>query len=63
MTQQVFNDVNQHYSWITAGNQRCYDEKQLDNAKVSMYNVFYVLFTKPTDTNIYKENKDKDDNT
>ena len=20
--QQVFNDVNQHYSWITAGNQR-----------------------------------------
>ena len=24
--QQVFNDVNQHYSWIVAGNQRVYDE-------------------------------------
>ena len=22
MIQQVFNDVNQHYSWIAAGNQR-----------------------------------------
>ena len=29
MIQQVFNDVNQHYSWITAGNQRGYDKKQL----------------------------------
>ena len=46
MIQQVFNDVNQHYSWITAGNQRGYDKKQLDSAKVSMDNVFYVLFTK-----------------
>ena len=45
MIQQVFNDVNQHYSWITAGNQRGYDKKQLDSAKVSMDNVFYVLFT------------------
>ena len=24
--QQVFNNVNQHYSWIVAGNQRGYDE-------------------------------------
>ena len=63
MIQQVFNDVNQHYSWITAGNQRGYDKKQLDSAKVSMDNVFYVLFKKPTDTNTSKENKDKDDKT
>ena len=27
MIQQVFNDVNQHYSWITAGNQRGYDKE------------------------------------
>ena len=27
MIQQVFNDVNQHYSWITTGNQRGYDKK------------------------------------
>ena len=25
--QQVFNDINQLYSWITAGNQRGYDKK------------------------------------
>ena len=38
-------------------------KKQLDSAKVSMDNVFYVLFTKPPDTNTSKENKDKDDKT
>ena len=38
--QQVFNDVNQHYSWIVAGNQKGYDDKQLDSAKVSMDKVF-----------------------
>ena len=27
MIQQVFNDVNQQYSWITAGKQRGYDKK------------------------------------
>ena len=32
--QQVFNNVNQHYSWIVAGNQRGYDNGQLNNAKV-----------------------------
>ena len=61
--QQVFNNVNQHYSWIVAGNQRGYDKKQLDSAKASMDNLFYVLFTKPPDTNTPKENKDKDDRT
>ena len=63
MIQQVFNDVNQHYSWITTGNQRGYDKKQLHSAKVSMHNVFYVLFTKPPDTNTSKGNKDKSDQT
>ena len=61
--QQVFNDANQHYSWIVAENQRGYDDKQLDSAKVSKDNLFYVLFTKPSDTNTSKENKDKDDKT
>ena len=63
MIQQVFNDVNQHYSWITARNQRGYDKKQLDSAEVSMDNVFYVLFTKPPDTSTSKGNKDKSDKT
>ena len=49
--QQLFNDVNQHYSWIVAGNQRGYDDKQLDSAKVSMDEVFYVVFAKPPDKN------------
>ena len=63
MIQQVFNNVNQHYSWITVRNQRGYDKKQLDSAKVSMDNVFYVLFTKPPNTNTSKGNKDKGDKT
>ena len=46
-----FNNVNQHYSWIVAGNQKGYDEHQLRNAKVSMDNMFYVDFTKPHDKN------------
>jgi hypothetical protein len=45
--QQVFNDVNNHYSWIVAGNQRGYSKGQLDNAKVSMDNVFQIIFAKP----------------
>ena len=62
--QQVFNNVNQHYSWIVAGNQRGYDENQLRNAKVSMDNMFYVVFKKPHDENTSKKiNKKKDDKT
>ena len=64
MIQQVFNDVNQHYSWIVAGNQRGCDENQLRNAEVSMDKMFYVVFTKPPDKNTPKENKkNKDDKT
>ena len=61
--QQVFNNVNQHYSWIVAENQRGYDDKQLDSAKLSMDKVFYVVFAKPPDKNASKENEAKDDNT
>ena len=61
--QQVFNSVNQHYSWIVAGNQRGYDENQLRNAKVSMDNMFYVVFTKPHDKNTSKVTKKKYDKT
>ena len=59
--QQVFNNVNQHYSWIVAGNQRDYDENQLRNANVSMDNMFYVVFTKPHDENTPKKIKNKKD--
>ena len=45
--QQVFNDVNQHYSWIVAGNQRGYDENQLRNAKVSVDNMLGHLHFYP----------------
>ena len=62
--QQVFNNVNQHYSWIVAGNQRGYDENQLSIAKVSMDNMFYVVFTEPHDENTSKKiKKKKDDQT
>ena len=61
--QQVFNNVNQHHSWIVAGNQRGYDENDLRNANVSMDNMFYVVFTKPHDNNTPKEIKKKDDKT
>ena len=61
--QQVFNNVNQHYSWIVAGNQRGYDENQLRNAKVSMDNMFYGVFTKSPNKNTPKKIKDKDDKT
>ena len=36
MIQQFFNDVNQQYSWIVAGNQRGSKDGELDNAKISM---------------------------
>ena len=67
--QQVFNNVNQHYSWIVAGNQKGYDENQLRIAKAPMDNMVYVVFTKPHDENTSKnENtskkvKNKDDKT
>ena len=61
--QQVFNNVNQHYSWIVAGNQRGYDENQLRNTKVSMDNMFYVVFTKPHDENTSKKIKKKKNDT
>ena len=61
--QQVFNNVNQHYSWIVAGNQGSYDENQLRKDKVSMDNMFYVVFTKPQDESTSKKVKNKDDKT
>ena len=61
--QQVFNNVNQHYSWIVAGNQRAYDDGQLNNAKVCMDNMFYVVFTKPLEKTTSKKIKEKDNKT
>ena len=61
--QQVFNNVNQHYSWLVAGNQRGYDDGQLNNAKVSMDNMFYIIFTKPLDKTTSKKIKEKDNKT
>ena len=56
MIQQVFNDGNQQYSWIVAGNKRGYVEGQLNDAKISMDNVFQVIFAKPSDENTSMEN-------
>ena len=61
--QQVFNNVNQHNSWIVAGNQKGYDDWQLNNAKVSMDNMFYVVFTKPPDKSTSMKIKGKDNKT
>ena len=61
--QQVFDNVNQHYSWIVARNQRSYDNGQLNSAKVSMDNMVYVVFTKAPEKKTSKENKNKDDKT
>ena len=61
--QQVFNNVNKHYAWIVVGNQKGYDEHQLRNVKVSMDNMFYVVFTKPHDENTSKKVKKNDDKT
>ena len=61
--QQVFYNVNKHYSWIVVGNQRGYDNGQLNIARVSMDNMFYVVFTKPHDENTSKGIKKKDDKT
>ena len=58
MIQQVFNDVNQQYSWIVAGNQRGYVDGQIDSAKISMDNVFQVIFVKPLDKNTSMKTKD-----
>lgn len=63
MIQQVFNDVNQQYSQIVAGNQGGFVDRQLANAKVSMDDVFHVIFEKPPDENMSMEKKTKDENT
>ena len=43
--QQVFNDVNQHYSWIVAGNQR---DKMISNLIVLRFPwiIYFALFSK-----------------
>ena len=62
LIQQVFNDVNQQYSWILAGNQGEFADGQLANAKISM-NVFHVIFEKTPNKNASMELNTKDDNT
>ena len=49
MIQQVFNGVNEQYSWIVAGNQRGYADGELGNTKISIDDVFHVIFEKPPD--------------
>ena len=63
MIQQVFNNVNTQFSWIVAGNQGGYDNKQLANAKISMDDIFYVPFEKPPNENAPSDEKRKDENT
>ena len=55
MIQQVFNDINQQYSWIVLGNQGGFEDGQLAKAKISMDDVFHVIFEKPPDKNAYME--------
>jgi hypothetical protein len=61
--QQVFNSINKQYSWIVKGNQEGFEDSQLSNAKISMDDVFHIIFEKPPDENASLENKMKDDNT
>jgi hypothetical protein len=63
LIQQVFNDVNNHYSWIVVGNQKGYLNGQLDNAKIPMENVFQVIFAKTPNKDAPSDDKRKDDNT
>ena len=63
LIQQVFNDVNNHYSWIVAGNQKGYLNGQLNNAKISMDNVFQVVFAKPPKEDTPSDDKRKDGKT
>ena len=63
MIQQVFNDVNQQYSWMVTENQRGYVDGQLNDAKISMDNVFQVIFSKSPNKNTAMEKKKKDGNT
>ena len=44
-------------------NQRGYNDKQLESAKVSMDEVFYLVFAKPPDKNTSKGSGNKDENT
>jgi hypothetical protein len=44
-------------------NKRGYVDGQLDNAKVSMDNVFHVIFSKPPYENAPSDDKRKDGNT
>ena len=49
--QQLFNGINRQYSWIVTGNQEGFVDGQLGNAKISMNDVFHIVFEKPPDKN------------
>ena len=61
--QQVFNGINQQYSWIVKGNQQGFEEGCLDNAKIMVNDVFPIIFEKSPDEPIPNDAKTKDDNT
>ena len=47
--QQVFNGINQKYSWIVKGNQQGFEESCLNNDKILIDDVFHIVFEKPPD--------------
>ena len=44
--QQVFNGINQQYSWIVKGNQQGFEESCLSNAKILVNDVFPIVSVK-----------------
>ena len=47
INQQVFNGINKQYSWIVKGNQEGFEDGQLSSAKISIDDVFHIVFEKP----------------
>ena len=61
--QQVFNGINQKYSWIIKGNQQGFEESSLNDPKILVDDVFPIVFEKPPENHTPKDVKTKDDNT
>ena len=61
--QQVFNGINQKYSWIVKGNQQGFEEGSLNDPKILVDDVFPIVFEKPPEYHTPKDVKTKGDNT
>ena len=61
--QQVFNGINQKYSWIVKGNQQGFEDSNLNDPKILVDDVFPFVFEKPPENHTPKGVKMKDYNT